>query len=413
MSDDKIFCFDDEFEKIENEVNTISDKTDILKSKFEDTSSLIDKINQELSEMGVLHVACSQEYTKPINELNDVVNGIIIPKYKDKFGLSVLDVIVSVIAGVLASVIDIIFVGTPEVVKIWRGGENFDGSILTKALRNIGNGDDTVSETLKWFSEKCKVPYDISTLKGVANPNNHRLRNFAHDPFFGLLFSIADIILGTATLIDGNGNIRVVVNDKNYPESQKYLAVFYYLGHLLSDICTARGLPIPGFFATQFFAGETQNDSIAIIAEGMYKDGYDLRHLASMSTPVAIKDLIIKVYISLCKSETRNGISTIAEKEINEQKYEILKSKLMIISDAVCCSGNILKFFLPPTAGNITALNISEWLSLLKDTIIVSKYYLRDKTVEKIVYNRAVIDENWLKLFDECDEALLQDNAPE
>ncbi len=38
--------------------------------------------------------------------------------------------------------------------------------------------------------------------------------------------------------------------------TEKLLSVFYYIGHIVSDLFTARGLPIPGFFLTQFFTGE-------------------------------------------------------------------------------------------------------------------------------------------------------------
>lgn len=75
----------------------------------------------------------------------------------------------------------------------------------------------------------------------------------------------------------------------------------------------------------------------------------------------------------------------------------VYKYKLRLVSDAVGCSGNVLKFFIPPTMGNITALNISEWASLLKDTIINLKYQMRDKDIEKVIAQREVINDNWRK----------------
>ena len=281
--------------------------------------------------------------------------------------MNATDIIVPIAAGAIASVIDIALVGTPEVVKIYKGGENFDGSILTKALRNIGNGDDKLSELLHWFSEKCTVPYDISVVKDTVYPDNHRLRSFGHDPLMGVLFSMVDIILGTATLVDNNGHLRIIVNPKDYPESEK--ALIYYLGHLLSDVCTARGLPIPGMILTQFFRdGTDDNHSIGAIVEQMYRDGYDLRHLASMKTPVIVKNLIIELYIRLFRSSKEIGLQTIAEKEIASQQAEAYKYRLILISDAVSCGGNVIKFFLPPTCGNINREAISKnWMILLEN----------------------------------------------
>lgn len=251
----------------------------------------------------------------------------------------------------------------------------------------------------KWLSEKCKVPYDISAEKGVVDPNNHRLRSFGHDPLIGLLFAIVDIILGTATVVDNNGRLKVIINSKKYPVSEKYLAVVYYLGHLLSDVCTARGLPIPGFIMTQFFAGD--DNSIAKIAEQMYRDGYDLRHFASMKTPVLIKNIITDAYYRISAFEDIRFVETIAEKQIHENRKKAYKYKLRLVSDAICCGGNVLKFFIPPTMGNMTALNIPEWISLIQDTIINMKYQMREKNVEIIIANREIINDNWYKLLKE------------
>ena len=85
-------------------------------------------------------------------------------------------------------------------------------------------------------------------------------------------------------------------------------------------------------------------------------------------------------------------------KEIQENKRIAYKYKLRLISDAVSCGGNVLKFFIPPTSGNMTALNLPEWAGLLADTIITLKYQLRDKSVEKAISNREIINDNWVKL---------------
>ena len=398
---DRVIDFSDELDPIESDVQTASEKADQLQESIGSTSHELAEIRELLESIpgcppisSVPHI----EYT--INEFNNDLDRIADLKFHNDMKLSAIDIIVSITAGVLASIVDIIFVGTPEVVKIYKGGENFDGSILTGALRKIGNNDDKLSGFLKWCSEKCKVPYDISAVKGTVNPNNHRLRNPAHDPLFGLLFAVADIILGTCTLIDNEGKLKIIVNPKDYPDYEKYLAVIYYLGHLLSDVCTARGLPVPGMFLTQFFAnGDDRDSSIAGIVEQMYKDGYDLRHLISMSTPVAIKNLIIELYIRFFKKADNVEImQTIAKKELKEQKKIAFKYRMILISDAVCCGGNALKFFIPPTTGSPTALNLPEWCSLIKNTVYELKYQLRDKTVEKVICNRETINQNWLIL---------------
>ncbi len=394
----KIFDFD-------KDLNNLNGKSLDSLGMEENISDSIDETTKELNELyqqiknfsGVMKLIEKDD----IDYVNEELEKILPLEYKNKTDISSMDIIVSVIAGFIASVIDIVFVGTPEVVKIYKGGENFDGSIFTKLLRDLGKNEE-ITPVLKWFSDKCKVPYDVSALKDVVIPDNHRLRNPGHDPLFGLMFAIVDIFMGTATLIDNNGALRVIVREGNYPITEKLFSVIYYVGHLISDVFTSRGLPIPGFFLTQFFVDNKfapEYDSIAKIAESMYKDGYDLRHLVSMSTPVMIKDLIITIYYYLCYSEKWENIDSIANREISHNKYVIHKKKLILISDAIACSANIVKIFLESTGGNVTALNLPEWISFAKNGMITLKYVLRDKTVEKVIFNRDVIDENWDKLF--------------
>ena len=77
--------------------------------------------------------------------------------------MTTTEYIASALAGTLSVIIDVLLVGTPEVVKIYRGGERFDGSTLTELIRKIKPADGTeTGQILKWLSDKCKVPYDIS-----------------------------------------------------------------------------------------------------------------------------------------------------------------------------------------------------------------------------------------------------------
>lgn len=397
---DKVISFEGEIANLAENLHDINGKYVSVNNEIKGTEILIESVWEELREISDdllfpnVQNIIEDEYS--VKSLDDIINDCSSIKLKGDIHLTTLDVLAGIIAGIIASIIDIVFVGTPEVVKIYKGGENFDGSILTGALRKIGNGDNKLSQMFKWLSEKCKVPYDISAEKDVVIPNNHRLRSFGHDPLIGLLFAVVDIIMGTATVVDNKGRLRVLINSRQYPGSQKFLAVFYYLGHLLSDVCTARGLPIPGFIMTQFFAGD--DTSIARIAEQMYKDGYDLRHLASMTTPVYIKNMITDVYYRMCIQKETKIIGTIAEKQICENRKIAYKYKLRLISDTVSCGGNVLKFFIPPTMGNVTALNLPEWTSLIKDTAINLKYQMREKNIENLICNREIISDNWRQL---------------
>ncbi len=393
----RVIRLDEESTEVKNDLAALKKQSQTAEQAIEQTQRMIAELYEEMCPMNsTVHGTRTFDATPELDQLNNSLEEFSDKNLPGIVRITSVDVVVSVVAGIIASVIDIVFVGTPEVVKIYKKGERFDRSILTAILRKLGSGNDLLSSFLTWLSEKCKVPYDISAVKDTVTPDNHRLRSFSHDPLLGLLFAVVDIIMETTTLIDDNGVIQVIKSTRNYPIQEKYLAVLYYLGHLLSDVCTARGIPIPGFFLTQFFTGD--ENSIARKAEQMYKDGYDLRHLGSMSTPLIASNLILKGYIYLAEEDNKSPIAPLAQKEIDEQRNRAYKTRLQLISHAVSCGGNVIKFFIPLTSGNLTALNLPEWFSLLTDIIATIKYEKRDKTVEQIIANRTVIESNWTKL---------------
>lgn len=161
----------------------------------------------------------------------------------------------------------------------------------------------------------------------------------------------------------------IIVNPKKASTTEKWLAVIYYLGHIISDMCTARGIPILGFFVTQFFTARIGDSSIAKIAESMYEDGYDLRHMVSMSVPVFVKDSLINVYLKLIR-ESPDAIMGIAEREKYELDFKLKKYKMRFIADSIATIGNCIKFVSPPNCGNPCALNMVQWMAFIQNGII-------------------------------------------
>lgn len=393
-----------------SELSSLSDDTGAVSSDIsvavkremenrDDINSLIVQV-EELSAV----IGCPVEYIEQLPDIDasfnaEIDKGIVEITGKRRLfpPLSTTEYIVAALAGTLSVIIDVLLVGTPEVVKIYHGGENFDGSKLTELIRKIKPDDGTeVGHILKWLSDKCKVPYDISCEKGVVTPDNHRLRGLGHDPYLGLFFAIADIIMGTTTCIDNNGGIRIL---PNYDASitEKLLSVFYYIGHIISDLFTARGLPIPGFFLTQFFSGNGEDGSLAKIAEKMYKDGYDTRHLASMSVPMAVKNIVVEAYCRITKPE-EDGFMPLAEKELAEQAYMLKKEKMLFIGNAIGVAGNIIKFVAPPNCCNPCALNAAQWFSFIRNSIQMTKAACRDRSVETVFEGRSKLQQEWNRL---------------
>jgi hypothetical protein len=307
--------------------------------------------------------------------------------------------IYSAVAGILSVAVDIVLVGTPRVVKMFKGGESFDGSKLTAQLRSLGGDKESNAYAVgQWLSNKCKVPYDLSAKKGVMIPNNHRIRSLGHDPLFGLFFAVADILMGTTTCIDNAGHLRVLVGKHQSTGQEKLLSVLYYIGHLFSDIGTARGIPVPGFFMTQFFTRNGDSSSVAKAAERMYKDGYDMRHLASASVPVGVKNLLIDGYLTLSDIADSSLTAGIAQTEIKKQNAVLKREKMLFIADCVATGGNLGKVLLPPSCGNLASINLAQWGQLIKSSIVMTSALTRDRSVETVTAQRKEIDTAWEKL---------------
>lgn len=370
---------------------------------IEDESKIRDSVNELISEVESLSDYLNLNLQTPdalpdidISVNTDIDRAIseITSKAKLFPALSTTELIVSALAGTLSVIIDVVLVGTPEIVKIYRGGENFDGSVLTSLIRKIQPGDGTeAGSILKWLSDKCKVPYDLSCIKGTVNPNNHRLRGLGHDPYLGLFFAVTDIIMGTTTCIDNDGALRIIPNYAA-SASEKILSVFYYLGHIVSDLFTARGIPVPGFFLTQFFTGDGEDTSLAEIAKNMYMDGYDTRHLASMAVPVVVKDLIVEAFCRITKPEI-NGFLPLAEKEQAEQQYNLKKEKMLFISNSVGAAGNLVKFVAPPSCCNPCSLNAAQWFAFIRSSISMTVAATRDRSAESVLDGRSRINQKW------------------
>lgn len=307
------------------------------------------------------------------------------------------DLLVSVGIGLIAALFDFFLVGTPH-----KGHSKKTESPLTDLLRKIGNTKDgELHPVLKWLEKKCKVPYDVSIVAGEGVlPYNHRLKSLGHDPVLGLLFGVLDIINGTFTYIDNNGFLRIIKRTEG--ADNVLMAVVYYLGHLISDICTSSGIPIPGWCLSQFFVNEGKSGmSIAALFEEMYRDGYDLRHLASMASSVKLGEFLLWLYYALQYGKfTADMSSSVYQREIYELNYSLKKDKMVFIINATATSGNLAKFLLPPSNGNPLSLNLPQWGSMIKATISVTKDLLRDRTTELIVQNRKNIDDKWANLLD-------------
>lgn len=227
--------------------------------------------------------------------------------------LSKADVVMTCIAGGIAVLTDFLIVRIPKSVNIVRDGKTIrqEGSPMTAVIRKIGF--DSNDKTAGWVSAMenfFRVPFDKSIIAGEKGftPKSHRLYSLAHDPSpSGFLWAIKDLLTGTTSYIDKAGRLKIVPTHSASMES-KLLCPVIWLGHIISDIFTKAGIPIPGaclLRTIQVGSFGKKKRTLGQVMEYMYLEGYDIRHLATMSISNAVIELIIRIYHILTRELTQ------------------------------------------------------------------------------------------------------------
>lgn len=304
--------------------------------------------------------------------------------------LTAQEFVVSGLCGVAAALVDAFLVGAPH-----KGNSSETGSPLTDLLRKIGQQDGDLHPLLKWFEKKCTVPYDKSSIKNMMYPKNHRLRSFAHDPLLGMLFAIIDLKLGTCTCIDNSGMIQMIPG-AGPQEIEVLTCIVVYFGHLISDVCTKAGLPIPGWCLTQLLTGEGKAGiSFAKVTQEMYIEGYDLRHLLSMKSSNALGCFLLWLYHKMQKDAFGDVTTPGYQREIEDMHERSKKDKMLFIMNSVATTGNLVKVL---TSENITAINLPQWIAMVKSSATIVSAVSRDMSPELAVMNRNAINAVWGEL---------------
>lgn len=203
--------------------------------------------------------------------------------------LDTTDLIIATVAGLAAAAVDITIVKVPKDMRFH--GATQDGSPLTKYLRSKGMPANN------HLARIAQVPFDSLNHDQPdirLAPKTHRADTFGHDPLIGLVFGVIDILRGTSTGVASNG--MAFVRDIGDPATTNpFAAVVLELAHLLSDIGTRSGLPLPGWSLLRVVnAGSIDGQTVSDLARQMYLRGYDTWHLATMCTSVAAAETVLR-----------------------------------------------------------------------------------------------------------------------
>lgn len=400
---------------IQKDISEVEKQTSVLASDIKEDDKNLEDLNNRIKSLfnkaGIKEPNIDSDSTiEIIQQINAEIDSVLFSvndKTKADKALDVnnVDLLVACLAGGLAVIVDFILVKVPKNMDIKLNGEkvHYEGSPLTTILKKIGTTNDNKEakwiQTLeKWFH----VNYDPSIKENIPGmyPKNHRVYSLGHDPsILGLIWGIKDIVSGTFSYIDKNGVLHI---DKVAERDLKkiFYAPFLWLGHIISDIFTKQGIPIPGTSVLRMLQVGSSNEKDRTISElvtYMYEQGYDLRHLATMSTCRLVINIVVNIYCFLTMQKESNPTLPLFEKDYIRVKNEQKKKKIFFTAYSIAVAGNIGK--VAAYQGNPFAINIAIWYQFAREAITQTVIYFDEgKFSIKAIENRHLIDETFERL---------------
>lgn len=252
-------------------------------------------------------------------------------RIKDEFTLKnaqcdKYDYMIAGTCGVIAGLIDILFVGAPGDSKLGdiaddqanKITEKFAGFLGWDKDKAVEKGSNATASAIGFLEKKIKINYDHATTYatgGAVNNlslKNHHLKGLGHSPdIIGLFFSVLNQFTNTSSFIS-NGQIITIETEEFELQGHNFIAKIFcgvanWFGHIMSDWTGSSGtvgqggrgtgVPIPFYNLFQMInIGEfgQHKQSFATITTKVFEEGYDARHAMAMAVPVLINELLIR-----------------------------------------------------------------------------------------------------------------------
>jgi hypothetical protein len=308
-------------------------------------------------------------------------------------------------AGILAGLADILLVQVPKHPG-FLGGPAVEGGWLSNIMKDKF-GELLPKSTIHELEQNYPVPFDPSTNFGLAvpvvglGPRTHRMQSLGHDPVLGWVFGVRDVLKGGFTAIGSDGRLVIQSVPGWEPEEfgvgmfVKVLEAFNLVaGHFVSDVATPAGLPPPLFGLLQFLQqGVIKEHSIADIARGMYRSGYDFRHFLAGGVTVAIIEVFVRTAWTV--------------RELSEGKK--LADALPVASHPRLRSGLFLAHSVATAvnAGKVAvtdsplSLNWAQWLAFFRYLLPQMYWLLVGQEIDRAAFVQEKQDESWKQLDEE------------
>jgi hypothetical protein len=328
-------------------------------------------------------------------------------EYNQIHKLDKIDIAISAIAGIVGAAVDLLLVGIPE-----KGPDSLETGPLSDFIRKKF-GEAFPEEEMKKLanSKESKVSFDAQDNRHTSeyvtglSAYYHRLLSLGHDPLMGFVVGVFDILTGRMTTIDKTGKIvsQVMENYANRKESDVFAALAKQIIHFKSDITTSMGLPAPlmaVFNLFQFGSIGEEEQTIAEIVQGMYYEGYDFIHFCSLSIPVMIIEVIVRVSYACKRIKEGRGVLESIPFSLNRAKHPKLSTMLFIAhSGATAVNAGKVYF-----TKNPMAINYPQWIAFAKYSYKQLKWVIIEKPAVREAYVSGKLCESWKEISAQVDE---------
>ena len=346
-------------------------------------------------------------FTEAELQSNEEAIRILNGEYNSLHRLDKFDVGISVTAAIVGAAVDILLVGIPK-----KGPGGSEAGPLSDFIRKKFDEKFPPEEMEKLANAKVsKVPYDAQDNRNTAVYVNglsayyHRLLSLGHDPLLGLIFGVFDILTGRMTTIDKTGRIvsQVMENYADRKECDIFAAIAKQLIHFKSDVTTSMGLPAPmmGLFnLLQFGSIAEEEQTIAEIVQGMYFEGYDFIHFCSLSVPVMLVEVIVRIGYAIKRMKEGHSINESIPFSLNREKHPKLAS-MLFMGHTGAAAVNAGKVYFTK---NPLAINYPQWIAFAKYSYKQLKWALVEKPELRDAYVRGKLYGEFLSVVDDVDK---------
>lgn len=348
---------------------------EILKYDIAESLSRLERMSAELSTKisSVVNESPKKVLAVPYDTASTVsfaeIRQELLEDFNAERGCDRLDYSVAALSGVIAGIIDVLWVGMPGASEIGQGVDKATDKLIIRLSNLIARPvskkgkrvkpTDKVEIAISRLEQVFKVNYDqrhasdVGGLVGLT-PINHHLLSLAHSPdWIGLLASVVSQFCDVSFFVDDGRLIRIdtktfELHGKNVA-TKLFCAVCNWLGHILSDVAGStssrmkgeghRGMGIgaPFYWLTQFVdIGEfgKNRESFAKLAADVFESGYDLRHFAACAVPVVLNELVVRLFWAL---RQRFGKKRPFRDCIPSQKHPAV-NRMLLVSYATFCA---------------------------------------------------------------------------